>query len=155
MIGVTQQPTKVALPEDDAVGMTVLSQVMHHRYNDVPAKLEPLQIYRVAQMADKYDCTGVLEHIRTPWLDARPYIHDEIPKDLNSPRLADVGALVASAYTLDAATAFDQLTQILVLNYAHSCLSLAKYEWASVLVPSIMCKSVSPIRYRRPDNMPI
>lgn len=103
-----------------------------------------MQVLRVVQTADKYDCIGILEHIRTQWLSPSLYFDDDIPKILNSVGFADIGCLLAAAYVLDDATAFKELTRVLVLHYARSYLKLTKHDWASMLIPNIICKWYYP-----------
>lgn len=137
-------PKEIALPEDDAIGMKVLCQVMHHRYGDIDPSLETLHVLRIAQVAYKYDCTGILEHIRSHWLNPRPHFKDHIPDNFLSLDFSDAGRLLAAAYLLDDATAFKELTRLMILHCGQSYLKFNTYEWAGVLIPNIMCKVCFP-----------
>ncbi len=149
------QPKEILLPEDDAEAMTVLCQVIHHKYHDIPYCLKPQAVLEAARAADKYDCLALLKHAKTRWLDPCYGLNmvtglvgesprGELPSNLGNVQydFENLGCLMAVAFLLDDAGAFEELISILILHYAESYLPLADEKWGGSLIPSdVLCNS--------------
>jgi hypothetical protein len=48
--------------------MQVVCDIIHHRSKNVPMKLPPSQMHRVALLTDKYDCTAPTSFAMRAWL---------------------------------------------------------------------------------------
>ncbi len=147
-----KQPKEILMPGDDPEAMTVLCRVIHHQYHEIPDILQPPTVLHVAQAADKYDCLNLLKNAKTRWLDPYPDLRmrARLPEETQMSELRNIdqiehgmeylGCLVAVAYLLDDAGAFQELTSILVLHCAKSYLELANEKWGGSIIPStVLC----------------
>ncbi|KAK5658128.1 hypothetical protein OQA88_2684 [Cercophora sp. LCS_1] len=64
----TSQLYDLVLPEDNAPTMTILLQVLHHRYDGLPTGLSPADLEKLAFAIDKYDCAQPFRHIGAIWV---------------------------------------------------------------------------------------
>ena len=105
---------RVALPDDNLTAMNTLIHIMHCRFDKTPAihnTIRLYELYQIAVLTDKYDCTALVRPWRRTWLT-----------------LAETEALKANTLGLERiswiaweygdATLFEKVAQKLVLNYA-------------------------------------
>ena len=64
----TEKAIENPLPEDYGPGMQVLCNVLHHRGDHVPDRLEPVQILKLATLSDKYDCAISMKYAARTWV---------------------------------------------------------------------------------------
>ncbi|KAF2495477.1 hypothetical protein BU16DRAFT_390775 [Lophium mytilinum] len=111
------RPKEVPMPEDDANVLEILCNIIHHRNDAVPETLSGTEVFDVAVAADKFDCVVAIKHASTLWLNPRE-IQDVI----------ELGHLMATAYILDNAQAFSEITLAMMLRHKESYLPLADEE---------------------------
>ena len=61
----------ISMPEDDAVVMERIFQVLHLRNDILPEVLEPREIFEFAVAADKFDCLVAVQNAARLWLDSK------------------------------------------------------------------------------------
>lgn len=62
---------EISLPEDDAAAMIIICNILHLRHKEIPQKPPVDQIYQVAVLADKYNCSAALKTTVAHWFDSR------------------------------------------------------------------------------------
>ncbi|KAK7177376.1 hypothetical protein PSPO01_16576 [Paraphaeosphaeria sporulosa] len=121
------EPVDVHLPEDDPEALRLICAVIHHRNEAVPRNLSPIEVFRVAVAADKYDCVGVLKFASETWLWLR---------EMNA---QDMAFLTTAAYILGNAEAFKELTKALVLSYDGPYIALCCEQMESAMTWRVFC----------------
>ncbi|KAK5128364.1 hypothetical protein LTR85_003032 [Meristemomyces frigidus] len=58
---------EVSLPDDDPEMMLILCQILHLRHDAVPRTLKPLQLLKLAELCDKYDCAIAIKPSAGEW----------------------------------------------------------------------------------------
>lgn len=122
------EPVDVHLPEDDPQALKLICALIHHRNEAVPRKLSPVEVFRVAVAADKYDCVSVLKFASETWLRLR---------EMNA---QDMAFLTTAAYILRNTEAFKELTKALVLSYEGPYLALCCEQMESAMTWRVFCK---------------
>jgi hypothetical protein len=107
-------PKEIRMPDDSANALEIICNIIHHRNDAVPESLKPDEIFEIAVAADKFDCVVALKHASTLWLNPR-----------NVKGIFELGRLMAAAYILDNARAFNEITRSMILRYNESYLPLA------------------------------
>ena len=102
------------MPDDIANALEIICNIIHHRNDAVPEKLKPDEIFKIAIAADKFDCIVALKYATTLWLNPR-----------NVKDIFELGHLMAAAYILDNARAFDEITLLMLFHHKGSYLPLA------------------------------
>lgn len=122
------EPVHVHLPEDDPKALKLICAVIHHRNEAVPRNLSPVEVFRVAVAADKYDCVDVLKFASETWLWLR---------EMNA---HDMAFLTTAAYILRNAEAFKELTKALILSYDGPYVALCCEQMESAMPWRVFCK---------------
>jgi hypothetical protein len=99
---------------------------MHLQNDKVPDSLGPKEILKVAVMADKFDCLSVLAFAKHAWL-ADSQIHAWY-------RLEDLVRVMVAAKLLDHATAFKEITSVMVFSSKESFHTIRTMEEVSGFV---------------------
>jgi len=115
---------EVPLVEDDADALRIICCVIHHRNNDVPQSLTPMEVLQIAIEADKYDLTVALKYASAQWL-----------KPKGKPEREDMGYLLAAAFLFGDMDMFVANTLALILHYKESYLEFLDDEITSQIIP--------------------
>jgi hypothetical protein len=54
----------IEMLDDDAYGLDILFSIIHYKFYEIPDRPDVSQLYKIALVADKYDCT----HLLVPWM---------------------------------------------------------------------------------------
>ena len=100
----TAAPAQIKLLDDSADSIAVFCAALHQRNDLIKDSITADEIYDVAMLADKYDCTTALKHTATSWFNS--FSDQQIQQAPVSMALA--------AYRFDHAEAFGRITNVLV-----------------------------------------
>jgi hypothetical protein len=117
-------PREVRLLEDDADALRTICCVIHHRNNDVPQSLTPIEVLQIAIEADKYDLNVALKYVRVQWLKPR-----------GKPEREDMGYLLAAAFLFDDMDMFVAHALALILHYTGSYLEFLNDKVTGQILP--------------------
>ena len=116
------------LPEANAAALKIICDVIHHRNERVPRNLAAGDVFRIAVMADEYDCIDALKFASEDWLQPREN------------EAADLMLLTAAAYLFQNPSAFKNITKAMILNHSGSYLALPYKEVESAMTWRVFCK---------------
>tara|TARA_R110002003_G_scaffold848_4_gene21695 strand:- start:507 stop:1010 length:504 start_codon:yes stop_codon:yes gene_type:complete len=100
---------EIPMPDDNAVALEVLFNIIHLRNHAVPEYLKPNEVFELAVVSDKFDCAILLKHASMQWL--RPKTATDILEMCN---------LMAATYILDNARAFMDTKWEMIFRYGGS-----------------------------------
>ena len=124
-------PRKVSMPDDNAVAMTTICNVIHHR-NDLAPDVPGLGgLDEIALAANKYDCVLALKYAMFQWLD-----HKELVT------FSSLGRLLIAAYVFNNSDAFRRVTRRLITDFSRSYLLLIDTRFSEIIPSSICCKCI-------------
>jgi hypothetical protein len=58
---------EVGGPGNNAYGMDIVLSIIHHKYHDMPIRPDVDQLYSIAQVVEKYDCSHLLVPYMEKW----------------------------------------------------------------------------------------
>ena len=119
-----EPPREVRLVEGDADALRIICCVIHHRNDDVPQSLPPMQVLQIAIVADKYDLSIALKFARAQWLKPR-----------EKPGREDMGYLLAVAFLFGGMDMFIAHTLALILQHTGSYLEFLDDKITGQVVP--------------------
>jgi hypothetical protein len=111
-------PPGVALPDDDAAAMCLLCKNMHLQTGDISTSMGYADLGTLALVADKYDCTHLLQPWRMTWFPALVTINQF--NDLEKPLLA--------AYIFDTPNEFFKISQSMIRDCSEPLNIMAALE---------------------------
>jgi hypothetical protein len=124
-------PKEVPLLHDDADAVEIICNVVHHRNDVIPVRLDPQKMFELAITVDTLMCDVALKHASMLWL-----------KPSGNECLKDLGYLMGAAYILRNAEAFNDITLAMILRHKGSYLSMfQEIPGLEVYIPrDTMCK---------------
>lgn len=117
-------PKEVQLDEDDAGALHTICCVVHHRNNDLPQVITPLEVLQIAIAADKYDLSVALRFASAQWLQSKG--------DLDK---TEMGCLLAAAFLFGDTEMFEAHSLALILNYEGSYMEFIADQTLSQALP--------------------
>jgi len=102
---ISETPSTITLPEDDAKAFALFCNLVHHRSDKIPRKPDLACLEQLAFICDKYNCAATISHSVILWLQR--HLELALPEDLNK--------LLFVAYILDLPESFSRISwEILV-----------------------------------------
>nr|POF03866.1 hypothetical protein CFP56_21622 [Quercus suber] len=96
------------LPEDDGDALLLLCNLLHLRNDALPSRLPADLLYRVAVLADKYDCSTAAGRATMGWFDG-------LLRQPGTMTRLDLPRIIQAAYFLNEPTSFVRFTERWVL----------------------------------------
>lgn len=119
---------RLRLPEDDAMWMKCICEIIHHRPGSLAESLSVSDILGIAHMVDKYDFIAAMALTSGMLL-------------LSGNRKADeLMVLMVAAFLFQNASAFKMITKSLILNHGDSYLAISNKDVEAAIGSSIICK---------------
>lgn len=105
----TPNEVRISLPDDDGDALLLLCNILHLRNNALPSRLPADLLYKVAMLADKYQCATAAGRATMGWFDHLLHIPTGTAHH-------DTLWMVQAAYALDEPVAFARFTERWVLS---------------------------------------
>ncbi|KAK2802232.1 hypothetical protein FQN50_007412 [Emmonsiellopsis sp. PD_5] len=101
----------VSLPEDDAVALVTLCNIIHGKTNDIPKTPSVSELYSLAVLGHKYSCTEMLSVLMKSWMEEECTFLRHIDS-------GDLWMLLHVAYIQNNSYAFKSLSRQILLHNA-------------------------------------
>ena len=103
----SQTGTILPLPQDDGDALLLIINIIHFRHDKLPAHIHPDTLFRIAILANKYQCVHAVSRATSQWFD-------RIFAEKSS---TDTLKMIQAAYMLDEAMFFARFTSRYVLTF--------------------------------------
>ncbi|KAE9378231.1 hypothetical protein N431DRAFT_435404 [Stipitochalara longipes BDJ] len=118
---------ELPLPDDDAIAMIVLLDVIHGRNRRVPRKIDLDLVNRISILVDKYQMAEAVGMVSDVWIDN---LRNDIPKEYD-PNVIEVHRWLAISWVFGRGDVFKTITKL------------------------VQCNCYSDLEFRLEDNLPI
>jgi hypothetical protein len=125
-----KRPPEVFLAEDCVAAMTIICNVLHHRNNAIPSRVEGGLLLRIALAVDKYDLDVALQHTMALWM-----------QPLETEGGDHIVFLLAASYIRGDARMFANLSRHAILHCTKSYMIFHKDELLESILPAHVCST--------------